>query len=124
MLLADLGATVVKVEGPGPGDDTRTWVPPTAADGTASYYLSINRNKRSVVLDLTDEDDAELARRWPPGPTSWWRTSSPAGSPVRARPRGGVRGEPAIVYCSISGFGTAGAPRCPATTCWCRRCPG
>ena len=50
MLLADMGAEVVKVEGPG-GDDTRTWQPPVR-DGISTYYLSVNRNKRSVVLDL------------------------------------------------------------------------
>jgi crotonobetainyl-CoA:carnitine CoA-transferase CaiB-like acyl-CoA transferase len=65
MLLADLGAEVVKVEGPA-GDDTRTWQPPVR-DGVATYYLGVNRNKRSVALDLKDPGDAaaaqELARR-------------------------------------------------------------
>src|SRR5215472_16393114 len=65
MLLADLGADVIKVESPG-GDDTRGWVPPTR-DGVATYYLAINRNKRSVALDLEDPGGraaaAELARR-------------------------------------------------------------
>src|SRR6516162_6756478 len=65
MLLADLGADVIKVESPA-GDDTRSWVPPTR-DGVATYYLAINRNKRSVVLKLKDAessaDSAELARR-------------------------------------------------------------
>ena len=53
MLLADLGAEVVKVEGPG-GDDTRTWSPPVR-DGVSTYYLGVNRNKRSVALDLKDD---------------------------------------------------------------------
>src|ERR1700722_17326591 len=65
MLLADLGADVIKVESRG-GDDTRSWVPPTRA-GVSTYYLAINRNKRSVALDLNDEADnvaaRELARR-------------------------------------------------------------
>jgi crotonobetainyl-CoA:carnitine CoA-transferase CaiB-like acyl-CoA transferase len=65
MILADLGAEVVKVESPG-GDDTRSWVPPTR-DGVSTYYLGVNRNKRSVALDLTDAHDGtaarELARR-------------------------------------------------------------
>ena len=65
MLLGDLGADVIKVESPG-GDDTRRWVPPTR-DGVATYYLAINRNKRSVMLDLKDGAGravgAELARR-------------------------------------------------------------
>ena len=52
MLLADMGATVIKVEGPA-GDDTRTWMPPVK-DGVSTYYLSIGRNKRSVVLDFRD----------------------------------------------------------------------
>uniref|UniRef100_UPI0023F3C70C CaiB/BaiF CoA transferase family protein n=1 Tax=Ferrimicrobium acidiphilum TaxID=121039 RepID=UPI0023F3C70C len=58
--LADLGATVVKVEGP-KGDDTRTWMPPEH-DGVATYYTSVNRNKRSIVLDLKDPVDLELAK--------------------------------------------------------------
>jgi hypothetical protein len=60
MLLADLGAEVVKVEGPG-GDDTRTWQPPVR-DGVATYYLGVNRNKRSVALDLKDPHDLALAK--------------------------------------------------------------
>jgi crotonobetainyl-CoA:carnitine CoA-transferase CaiB-like acyl-CoA transferase len=65
MLLADLGAEVVKVEGPA-GDDTRSWQPPVR-DGVSTYYLGVNRNKRSVALDLKDPADRavaqELARR-------------------------------------------------------------
>ena len=60
MLLADLGAEVVKVESPA-GDDTRTWQPPVR-DGVSTYYLGVNRNKRSVALDLKDDDDVELAQ--------------------------------------------------------------
>src|SRR5580692_8638863 len=60
MLLADLGAEVIKVEGPG-GDDTRTWLPPVR-DGISTYYLSVNRNKRSVALDLKAEADQRAAR--------------------------------------------------------------
>jgi crotonobetainyl-CoA:carnitine CoA-transferase CaiB-like acyl-CoA transferase len=51
MLLADLGADVVKVEGPG-GDDTRSWTPPVDGHGVSTYYLGVNRNKRSIALDL------------------------------------------------------------------------
>src|ERR1700761_6432172 len=65
MLLADMGAEVVKVEGPG-GDDTRSWQPPVR-DGISTYYLAVNRNKRSIALDLKDPADLaaaqELARR-------------------------------------------------------------
>ena len=63
MTLADLGAEVIKVERPGAGDDTRTWGPPWAADGTATYFQSVNRNKRSLALDLKSPDDVELLKR-------------------------------------------------------------
>lgn len=59
MLLADLGATVIKVESPD-GDETRTWTPPEK-DGVSTYYLSINRNKKSIVLDFKNPDDIAVA---------------------------------------------------------------
>ncbi|MEM8708653.1 MAG: CoA transferase, partial [Actinomycetota bacterium] len=70
-VLGDLGADVIKIERPGHGDDTRTWGPPWknyAADGEpddleATYYMSLNRNKRSIVLDLKEADDVAFARR-------------------------------------------------------------
>src|SRR5690349_21947040 len=67
-LLADLGADVVKVERPGAGDDTRAWGPPWLADadgvstGEAAYYLSANRNKRSVTADLAHPEGQRLVR--------------------------------------------------------------
>src|SRR5690349_6898237 len=66
MVLGDLGAHVLKVERPGAGDDTRTWGPPWAngADGRESaYYLCVNRNKRSVAVDLKSEEGRVLVRR-------------------------------------------------------------
>src|SRR4029077_16645092 len=61
MVLGDLGADVVKVERP-EGDDTRSWGPPWTAAGTATYFESVNRNKRSITLDLRTAADLELAR--------------------------------------------------------------
>jgi crotonobetainyl-CoA:carnitine CoA-transferase CaiB-like acyl-CoA transferase len=105
MLLADLGAEVVKVEGPG-GDDTRTWQPPVR-QGVATYYLGVNRNKRSVALDLKDAGDAalasELARRadvvvenFKPGGLARFRLDYDSVA----------RTNPGVVYASISGFGS------------------
>jgi len=61
MILGDLGADVVKVERPGSGDDTRAWGPPFLADD-AAYFLSLNRNKRSIAIDLQTDDGRGLAR--------------------------------------------------------------
>lgn len=62
MMLGDLGADVIKVERPGSGDDTRSWGPPYAPDGESSYYLAVNRNKSSVVIDLKTEQGKVDAR--------------------------------------------------------------
>ncbi|HEX7738786.1 MAG TPA: CoA transferase, partial [Marmoricola sp.] len=105
MLLADLGAEVVKVEGPG-GDDTRSWLPPVR-DGVSTYYLGVNRNKRSISLDFRDPDDLvvaqELARRadvvvenFKPGGLARFGLDYDT---VAA-------GNPRVVYASISGFGS------------------
>src|ERR1700739_4019852 len=61
MLLADLGANVIKVESPA-GDDTRSWMPPVTEGGGSSYYLPINRNKGAVALDLKDDGARALAQ--------------------------------------------------------------
>src|SRR4029079_18022243 len=63
MTLGDLGADVVKVERPGGGDETRGWHPPTAEDGQSTYYLAVNRNKRSIALDLSTSEGCESAKR-------------------------------------------------------------
>src|SRR5215212_7842058 len=62
MILGDLGADVIKVENPAGGDDTRAWGPPEAG-GESAYYLSINRNKRSLALDLRRPAGRDLLRR-------------------------------------------------------------
>ncbi|GAA2038038.1 CoA transferase [Agromyces tropicus] len=108
MLLADFGADVVKVEPP-TGDDTRHWHPPVGPDGQATYFGSVNRNKRSVALDLTDAAGLAEARRlaatadvvvenFRPGVMARFGL---AYDDVRAA-------NPGVVYCSITGFG-AGA---------------
>jgi crotonobetainyl-CoA:carnitine CoA-transferase CaiB-like acyl-CoA transferase len=62
MMLGDLGADVLKIERPGTGDDTRAWTPPAAPDGTSTYYLAVNRNKRGTTLDLSSVDGQRTAR--------------------------------------------------------------
>lgn len=60
MMLGDLGADVIKVERPGEGDETRGWGPPFDADGQSAYFLAINRNKKSIAADLSDEKDRAI----------------------------------------------------------------
>jgi crotonobetainyl-CoA:carnitine CoA-transferase CaiB-like acyl-CoA transferase len=63
MTLGDLGADVVKVERPGTGDDLRAWGPPFTADGESAYFLAVNRNKRSIVVDLKSDAGRDVLRR-------------------------------------------------------------
>lgn len=125
MLLADLGADVIKIERPGGGDDTRAWGPPFADDGQATYFLGVNRGKRSIALDLGDEDDRRTARAIVARADVLVENFRPG-----AMDRLGLGYEelsalhPGLVYCSITGFGTAAARRFPATTCWSRRWAG
>jgi crotonobetainyl-CoA:carnitine CoA-transferase CaiB-like acyl-CoA transferase len=105
MLMADLGAEVVKVEGPG-GDDTRTWQPPVH-DGVATYYLSVNRNKRSIALDLKDAGDLELARELARRADVVVENFKPGGLARFGLDYDSVAAaNPAVVYASISGFGS------------------
>jgi crotonobetainyl-CoA:carnitine CoA-transferase CaiB-like acyl-CoA transferase len=112
MLLADLGAEVIKVESPA-GDDTRHWVPPVR-DGVGTYYLAINRNKRSIALDLKDSSDLEVAHSLSQRADVFIQNFKPGGlarfgldyESVAAR-------NPRSIYCSISGFGAAAGKDLP-----------
>jgi crotonobetainyl-CoA:carnitine CoA-transferase CaiB-like acyl-CoA transferase len=105
MLLADLGADVVKVEGPG-GDDTRSWMPPVR-DGVSTYYLGINRGKRSIALDLRDEADARAARELARRADVLIENFKPGGLHKYGLGFDAVRREnPGVVYASITGFGS------------------
>jgi formyl-CoA transferase/CoA:oxalate CoA-transferase len=111
MMLADLGARVIKIEHPSRGDDTRAWGPPF--DGSESaYFLSINRNKESVTLDLKNERGRELVLRLLERADVLVENFRPG-----AMARLGLDYErlsskwPRLVYCSISGFGQAGPRR-------------
>jgi crotonobetainyl-CoA:carnitine CoA-transferase CaiB-like acyl-CoA transferase len=119
-ILADLGADVVKVERPGTGDDTRAWGPPFAGTGTSSgsesqesaYYLSANRNKRSIALDLHDPTDQATLRA----------LALEAHVVVENYKRGDLERfelgpqqllalKPSLVVCSITGYGHTGPMR-------------
>ncbi len=111
MMLADLGAEVIKVERPGLGDDTRQWGPPFAA-GESAYYLCCNRNKQSLTLNLKTDAGRDIAARlaercdvlvenFLPGTLDGWGLSYDALS----------QRNPRLVYCSITGFGQTGPRR-------------
>lgn len=113
MLLADLGAEVIKVESPA-GDDTRTWVPPVRPDGVSTYYSAINRNKKSVVLDFTDEEDLSTAQALARRADVVIENFKPGGLRRFGLDYATVREtNPQVVYCSISGFGSAAGASLP-----------
>ena len=114
MLLADLGADVIKIERPDTGDDTRAWGPPYDKHGEATYFQAVNRNKRSITLDLRDADDlaraCALARdsdvvveNFRPGVLDSLGLGYEQLLPEN----------PALIYCSITGFGRAGGAALP-----------
>ncbi len=111
MLLADMGARVIKVEQPGKGDDTRGWGPPFL-EGESAYFLSINRNKESVTLDFKTPEGRRVLDRliaksdvvvenFRPGTLA--KLGLDYASVAPAHPR--------LIYCSISGFGQTGPRR-------------
>ena len=111
MLLADMGADVIKIEKPNGGDDTRRMGPPFAG-GWAAGFLALNRNKRSLALNLRDEQGRQVFRRllenadvvvenFRPGVMERLGLDYPALAQIK----------PSLVYCSISGFGATGPYR-------------
>lgn len=112
MQLGDLGAEVIKVEQPGVGDETRRWGPPYAADGASAYYLSINRNKRGIAVDMKTEAGRRILREL-----------AAHSDVVLENFRQGLldelglgygemsREHPGLVWCSISGYGPVGPQR-------------
>ncbi|MBU8829036.1 CaiB/BaiF CoA transferase family protein [Mycolicibacterium goodii] len=114
MMLADFGAEVIKVERPGTGDDTRHWGPPYDSMGVATYFNSVNRNKRSVAMDLGSpqgrEQARELIRRadivvenFRPGTMEKLGLGYDDAREMRAD----------VIYCSITGFGHGGGAALP-----------
>jgi len=104
MMLGDMGAEVIKVEEPGKGDDTRSW--PPFVGGESTYFMSVNRSKKSITLNLKSPDGGEILRKlvkksdvllenFRPG------TMDKLGFGYRAL----ARLNPRLVYCAVSGFG-------------------
>ena len=111
MMLADLGAEVVKVERPGGGDETREWGPPWAG-GESAYYLSVNRNKRGITVDLKAEEGREVVRRlaakadilvenFKTGTLDKMGLGYDDLAPLN----------PGLIFCSITGYGHTGPDR-------------
>jgi crotonobetainyl-CoA:carnitine CoA-transferase CaiB-like acyl-CoA transferase len=111
MVLGDLGADVIKVEPPGKGDDTRHWGPPFLGDQSA-YFLSINRNKRSITLDLKDPVGLQAARDLAARSDVVVENFRPGTAARLGVGPEDLRGpKPSLIYCSISGFGQGAASR-------------
>jgi formyl-CoA transferase len=111
-IFGDYGAEVIKIEQPGVGDDSRAWVPPKAPDGSAAYFFSINRNKKSVTLNLKHPRGKALLKalvaqadvvieNFKPG------TMEDLGLDYSVL----SRENPRLIYCQISGFGNSGPAR-------------
>ena len=112
MMLGDLGADVIKVEVPGRGDDTRHWGPPFAEGGESAYYLCVNRNKRSMTLNLKSDQGLSilkelikqsdiLVENFRTDTLEGWGLSYDALQDLR----------PGLIYCTITGYGYTGPYR-------------
>lgn len=109
MMLGDLGANVIKIEMPGSGDDTRQWGPPFTPGGESAYFLSANRNKRSLTLNLKTERGIELLKsliaradilveNFKTGTLEKWGLDTAALNQIK----------PDLIYCTITGYGYTG----------------
>ena len=108
-ILADLGAEVIKIERPGEGDETRQWSPPNFADGTAAYFATVNRNKKSLTVDMAKPEGQALLRQ----------LAAAADIVVENFKVGGLKkygldydslkqSNPGLIYASLTGFGQTG----------------
>ncbi|WP_369989012.1 CaiB/BaiF CoA transferase family protein [Pseudomonas xanthosomatis] len=114
-ILADLGADVIKVERPGSGDDTRAWGPPFLKDAfgentsEAAYYLSANRNKRSVTIDFTQPEGRRLVRELAAKSDIVIENFKVGGLAAYGLDYESLKAlNPGLIYCSITGFGQTG----------------
>jgi len=111
MMLGDLGAEVIKIERPGVGDDTRTWGPPFVG-GEAAYYLGVNRNKRSLTLNLAHPEGQRIAHEFARRSDVLVENFSPGVTDKLGINWESLNGiNPRLIYCSITGYGSDGPYR-------------
>ena len=107
-VLGDLGAQVIKIERPDGGDDTRTWGPPYLGQESA-YFLSTNRNKKSVTVDFTKPEGQEIIRKLAAGADVLIENFKVGGLAKSGLDYGSLKAiNPKLIYCSITGFGQTG----------------
>ena len=106
MMLGDLGADVIKVERPDGGDETRGWGPPFDPRGESAYFLSVNRNKRSVAIDLSTAAGRDLVARLIDGADVVVDNFRPGALDRHGlAPARFLAAQPELIWCSITGFG-------------------
>lgn len=111
-ILGDYGAEIIKIEQPGIGDDSRGWVPPKAPDGSAAYFFSINRNKKSVTLNLKHPRGKEILKSLVRQGDVVIENFKPGTMEDLGLGYDVLRAvNPRIIYCAISGFGATGPDR-------------
>ena len=107
MTLGDLGADIIKVERPGAGDDTRAWGPPFDDRGESAYYLSVNRNKLGIALDLDDPGDRAIIERLASEADVIVDNFKPGTLERRGiDPARLIDANPELIWCTITGFGS------------------
>jgi crotonobetainyl-CoA:carnitine CoA-transferase CaiB-like acyl-CoA transferase len=112
MILGDLGADVIKVERPGVGDETRHWGPPFAAPGESAYFLCVNRNKRSITVDMKKPEGIGIIKSLAQKSDVFLENFTPGTTEGLGVGYETIREiNPGIIYCSITGFGPDGPYR-------------
>src|SRR3546814_860648 len=107
-ILGDFGAEVIKIERPGGGDDTRLWTPPEIS-GHSSTFLSLNRNKQSLCVDLSKPEGAEIVRKLALNADVLVHSMKPGSAESRGLgPEVLCKTNPRLIYCAISAFGETG----------------
>jgi len=111
MILGDMGADVIKIERPGYGDDTRRWTPPTW-EGESTTFLSANRNKRSLAVDINRPEGVEIVSKLAASADILVESFRPGSLEKRGLGYADLKVKnPGLVYCSISGYGGVGPKR-------------